>query len=55
MGVLEINLVFFFDILNLEIVQIALYWAGQLGDFFKLWLGPEIKIIIQDPEDIEVK
>lgn len=27
----------------------------RLGDFFKFWLGPEVKVVVQDPNDIEVE
>lgn len=35
-------------------VQIALHWERRLGDFFKFWLGPEVKIVVKDPNDVEV-
>lgn len=33
----------------------GLHWTMRLGDFSKFWLGPEVKVILQDPNDIEVK
>lgn len=37
-----------------EIFEIGVGLTKQYGFFFKFWLGPEIKITVQDPKDIEV-
>lgn len=47
--------IFHLRILTLaEIFQTILYFANEFGLFSKFWLGPELKIGIQDPKDIEV-
>lgn len=30
-------------------------WAKQYGDFFKVWVGFELKLFVADPKDIEVR
>lgn len=37
-----------------EIFNIVVKVLHDYGDFFRIWLGPELNVIISDPKDIEV-
>lgn len=38
----------------LENFAIVLELLKEYGDFWRLWTGPELNIIVQDPNDVEV-
>lgn len=37
-----------------ENFAIVLELLKEYGDFWRLWTGPELNIIVQDPNDVEV-
>lgn len=37
-----------------DIFRIVLQMLNQYGDYFRIWIGPELSIAIADPKDIEV-
>lgn len=53
-----------FYLLNLINRLLALFFADnfaliiklvkQYGDFIRVWLGPELNIVVSDPKDVEV-
>lgn len=37
-----------------EFFEIFMSWPNKFGKFYKVWFGPDLKLVIQDPKDIEV-
>lgn len=40
---------------SVEIFDKIIKILHEYGDFFRIWLGPELNVIISDPKDIEVR
>lgn len=39
----------------LENFAIFLELLKEYGDFWRLWTGPELNVVVQDPNDVEVE
>lgn len=39
----------------LENFTVVMGLLKEYGDFWRLWTGPELNFIVQDPNDVEVK
>lgn len=40
--------------LRTENFDLIIGLVKQYGDFFRVWLGPELNILVSDPKDVEV-
>lgn len=40
---------------SVEILNKVIKILNEYGDYFRVWLGPELNVIISDPKDIEVR
>lgn len=48
------NFNFFFNFIEIENFKIINQLIKQYGAFFRAWLGPELNVVLSDPNDIEV-
>lgn len=45
---------FYWFIVGPELFQVVLKLLDKYGNYFRIWLGPELNVVISDPKDLEV-